>query len=189
MAALGRARKSGAGNAALAEASFHVGEARLAAGDSERALALYQGAAAEESPRAAAALYKLGVVRLTRGGIAPASAAMAAVMFRQKTSRSARFIHPPRGKYRAAEFSADRRWGHGGRARSLPAGPRGRGYMAKRRRLILFVGLGVALVLLAALLVVGDDRDDRRQRIEGAGGVGQGTQAQLDGLVEQGHAR
>lgn len=75
-ATLGRAQRAGADPARVAEAGFHVGEARLAAGDEARALALFAAAAAGPSPRAADALYKLGFVHLARGELEPAEAAL-----------------------------------------------------------------------------------------------------------------
>jgi TolA-binding protein len=74
--ALARARKSGAGAAALAEASFHLGEAALAAGDTARALARFQEAAGVAQPRAADALYRLGFVHLGAGELEDAGSAL-----------------------------------------------------------------------------------------------------------------
>ena len=105
-AALAKARRAGADEAHLAEASFHVGEARLAAGDAPRALALFEGAAAGTSPRAADALYKLGFVHLSRGELDEAERAFAALLERHPESElapEARFL---RGEcaFRAGRF-------------------------------------------------------------------------------------
>jgi TolA-binding protein len=82
-AALAKAQKSGASAAGLAEASYHVGEARLAAGDAPRALELFTRASANaEHPRAEDALYKLGFVQLERGERAAAAKTLASLIER-----------------------------------------------------------------------------------------------------------
>ncbi len=75
-AALARARRAGASAAGLAEASYHVGEAVLAAGNAARAVALFQEAAAVAHPRTADALYKLAFVHLGAGELAQAAEAL-----------------------------------------------------------------------------------------------------------------
>jgi TolA-binding protein len=68
------------GAPAVAEASFFVGEARFAAGEDARAIALYRAAAAEESPVRASALYKLGFALMRTGALEEAAAAFATVV-------------------------------------------------------------------------------------------------------------
>ncbi len=85
-ASLGRAQRTGADPARLAEAGFHVGEARLAAGDEARALSLFADAATESSPRAADALYKLAFVQLGRGELELAEAALTRLLAGHPTS-------------------------------------------------------------------------------------------------------
>ncbi|MSR63439.1 MAG: tetratricopeptide repeat protein [Planctomycetes bacterium] len=93
--ALARAKKAGASDTAVAEASFHLGEARFAAGDTDAALALYSGAAAVEQPRAADALYRLGFTRFTRGELDQAERALTTLLERQpegELAPEARFL-------------------------------------------------------------------------------------------------
>jgi len=59
----------------VAEAAFFVGEARAAAGERERALALYERAASAENPRRREALYKLGFIELSDGDLERAARA------------------------------------------------------------------------------------------------------------------
>lgn len=94
-AAIARARAAGASEAGLAEASYHVGEAWLAAHEVPRALALFQSAAAGAHPRVADALYKLGFAHLARGELDQADQALAALLERHPESelaREARFL-------------------------------------------------------------------------------------------------
>ncbi len=67
--ALATARSRAPRDARVAEAAFHVGEARFAQGDLARALQHYEGALAAENPRCADALYKTGFVRLQNGDL------------------------------------------------------------------------------------------------------------------------
>src|SRR6185503_17575641 len=94
-AALARARKAGASAASLAEASFHVGEAALAAGNAPRAVALFQESAAVAHPRTADALYKLAFVRLGAGELDAAAEALRTLLEQQPESEladEARFL-------------------------------------------------------------------------------------------------
>lgn len=94
-AALARARKAGASAAGLAEASFHVGEAALAAGNAPRAVAFFQESAAVAQPRAADALYKLAFVRLGAGELEPAAEALRTLLEQHPESEladEARFL-------------------------------------------------------------------------------------------------
>jgi len=97
-AALLQARRAGASPASLAEACYHIGEARLAAGDAEHALALFEGAAAAapaDSERAVDALYKLGLVHLERGELDAARQALGSLLERQpgaELAPEARFL-------------------------------------------------------------------------------------------------
>ena len=118
-AALKHARKAGASAAGLAEASYHVGEAHLAAGDAPRALPLFEAAAAVRandagatSPRAAEALYKLGFVHLERGELSDAEQALATLLERRPSGVLAGEAHFLRGEcaYRAERLEEAARW-------------------------------------------------------------------------------
>ncbi len=107
-AGLMRARKAGAAEAGVGEAAYHVGEARLAAGDAARALSLFEGAAAGTHPRTADALYRLGFAQLERGQLQPAERALAELVARHPESEfacEARFL---RGEcaFRAGRFES-----------------------------------------------------------------------------------
>jgi len=80
--ALAVARKTGVEGARVAEAGFHLGDARFAAGDEAGALVHFEEAAKSDHPRTADALYKLGFVHLKRGEMEPASRALAALLER-----------------------------------------------------------------------------------------------------------
>ena len=74
-AALRVARTRAVEDALVAEASFHVGEARLARGESDAAIGLYRNALVDSNPRRTDVLYKLGFVELQRGELEPAAEA------------------------------------------------------------------------------------------------------------------
>jgi len=77
-------------DAGVAEAAFHVGEARYAAGDDAGAGRLYERAAAAGEPEVAArALYKLGWSALRSGDAAGAESAFAALVERHPASELA----------------------------------------------------------------------------------------------------
>ncbi|HEX6885553.1 MAG TPA: tetratricopeptide repeat protein [Planctomycetota bacterium] len=119
-AALEKARKAGADGAKLAEASYHAGEARLAAGDAPRALALLARAAEGQGPRAADALYRIGFAQLAADEPAAAAQAFARLLEEHPgapQAPEARFLLGECA-YRAGDFAAAAR--HCRAAREAP---------------------------------------------------------------------
>lgn len=74
------ARRRAPGHAAVAEASFFVGEARFDAGQHQNAVDLYRGASAEGSPVADLALYKQGFTQLRLEDLAGAEGTLTRVV-------------------------------------------------------------------------------------------------------------